>query len=100
MLQDNKPHSTIDICKEVYGDEHLGLARVGARIWDLKKKYRLNIESWRDPKIKTIWWYQLALRGRQLSGNSELQNSGPFLPLNSPLKSAEQPELFKIKYDL
>lgn len=74
LLQDNRPHSTVEICREVYGNEHAGLARVGARIWDLKKKYGLNIESRRDEKIKTIWWYCL---------------------INNQL---EQPELLKVKY--
>lgn len=40
----------------VYGNEHLGLARVGARIYDLKQEGH-NIES--RKKDKTIWEYKL-----------------------------------------
>lgn len=38
LLEDGKPHRTDEIMRVCYGGEHLGLARVGARIWDLKNK--------------------------------------------------------------
>lgn len=59
LLLDGKPHRTDEICREVYGDEHLGVARIGARIWDIKKKYCMAIKSWRDEVKKTLWWYQI-----------------------------------------
>lgn len=54
LLSDCEPHSTIEIMREVYGSDHLGLARCGARVWDIKKKYGVNIEGWKDKQNKTI----------------------------------------------
>lgn len=59
LLSDGQPHRTDQICREVYGDEHLGVARIGARIWDIKKKQNLQIKSWRDEVKKNLWWYQI-----------------------------------------
>ena len=59
LLSDYKPHSTKEILKEVYGNSHLGIARIGARIYDIKGKYRVQIESWQDPIKHSIWWYQI-----------------------------------------
>ena len=61
VLKDCQPHSTPDLLLRVYGSEHLGIARVGARIFDLKAKLPegYEIRSWRDPKRKTVWVYQL-----------------------------------------
>ena len=33
---------------EVYGSEHLGCARIGARIYDLKKKGNLYEKEWAE----------------------------------------------------
>lgn len=59
LLSDYKPHSTKEILKEVYGNSHLGIARIGARIYDIKDKYRVQIKSWQDPLKHSIWWYQM-----------------------------------------
>jgi len=59
LLSDYKPHSTKEILKEVYGSSHLGIARIGARIYDIKDRFRVQIKSWQDPVRKTIWWYQM-----------------------------------------
>ena len=59
LLSDGEPHRTDQIMKVVYGDSHLGLARVGARIWDIKSKYNVEIESWKDKEIPSLWWYQI-----------------------------------------
>lgn len=61
LLEDGKPHRTDEILKEVYGSEHLGIARIGARIYDLRKKgYTIN--SWSDPLKPTLTYYQLIPR--------------------------------------
>lgn len=57
LLEDGKPHSTIEIMEKVYGGGHLGLARVGARIHDLRKT-GMNIRGWSDTNNKTLYWYQ------------------------------------------
>lgn len=59
LLRDGRPHRTDEICREVYGDEHLGVARIGARIYDIKKKHNLVIKSWKDEVKKSLWWYQI-----------------------------------------
>lgn len=59
LLSDGKPHRTDNILQEVYGSEHLGLARVGARIWDLKQAGK-NIVGWKDEN-KQLYWYQLKI---------------------------------------
>ena len=61
LLLDGRPHRTDEILKIVYGSEHRGIARVGARIYDLKGK-GYDIKSWRDDKNPTLWWYQMAMK--------------------------------------
>src|SRR3990172_10029952 len=59
LLKDGQPHRTDEVCQIVYGNSHLGLARISARIWDIKKKYNLNITGWRDKINPTLYWYQI-----------------------------------------
>lgn len=59
LLADGEPHRTDEIMSVCYGSSHLGLARVAARAYDLKKK-GYSIRSWRDPLKKTLWYYQLS----------------------------------------
>lgn len=61
LLKDGKPIRTDEIMEKIYGGSHLGLARVGARIWDLKKKYNVNIKGWKDEN-PCLYWYQLEIR--------------------------------------
>lgn len=61
LLYDGLPHRTDEIMKVVYGSDHLGLARVGARIYDLKKRMNVIIKSWPDPEKKSLTWYQMTL---------------------------------------
>ncbi len=56
LLSDGSWHDTVQIQYIVYGDEHLGLSRVGARIHDLKKKGHM-IEG--RHKSQTIYEYRL-----------------------------------------
>ena len=39
LILDGQWHSTREILKIVYGDEHMGLARVGGRIYDVWDRY-------------------------------------------------------------
>lgn len=59
LLSDGRAHCTVEIMEKVYGNDHLGLARVGARIWDIKNEKGVEIDSWRDVYSKSLWWYQL-----------------------------------------
>lgn len=57
LLQEKQPVRTDMIVRKVYG-EKLSLSRVGARIWDLKHKGH-DIRGTKDPKIHSLYWYQL-----------------------------------------
>jgi hypothetical protein len=57
LLMDNKWHNTVEILESVYGIEHSGIARVGARVYDLKN-LGYDIES-RRTKKKGVWEYRL-----------------------------------------
>lgn len=59
VLEDGLPHRSDELLKNVYGSEHLGLARLAARIYDLKKRMNVQIRSYPDPEHKSLTWYQL-----------------------------------------
>ena len=80
LLSDGAWHDTPGILEEVYGSEHLGICRIGARIFGLKKKGFL-IES--RKKHGTIWEYRLVR---------------PFTVVPSVV-SKRPAELFKFKRD-
>lgn len=56
LLRDGAWHDTVEILQKVYGGEKAGIARIGARIHDLKQD-GYHIEG-RD-KTKTIYEYRL-----------------------------------------
>ena len=49
--------------ERVYGGDHLGLARVGARIYDLKAKGH-EIVSWKDKAVASLHWYQMRVSAK------------------------------------
>lgn len=59
LLKDGKPHRTDEIQRVVYGGDHLGLSRVGARVFDIKKKYGVEIKGWKDKERPSLYYYQL-----------------------------------------
>ena len=63
LLKDGNPHRTDEIVAKVYGGEHLGLARVGARIWDLKRD-GYEIKGEKDKQQPTLYYYQMILSGQ------------------------------------
>lgn len=58
VLSDGAAHSTVELLDRVYGVGHSGIARLGARIKDLRDR-GMEIESWKDNENKTVWYYQL-----------------------------------------
>lgn len=58
LLLDGKSHRTDEILREVYGSEHLGIARIGARIADLKKLGH-QIIGYHDPQNRKLYVYKL-----------------------------------------
>lgn len=58
ILSDWQPHSSFELVERAYGSHGPSLARLGARIWDLKQK-GCEIAGWRDPDDPKKYWYQL-----------------------------------------
>lgn len=58
LLSDGQDHSTYEIAEKVYGGSHLGCARIGARIYDLKRR-GYNIVGRKHPVIKAAYIYRL-----------------------------------------
>jgi hypothetical protein len=58
LLSDHQWHSTPEILERVYGGSHLGIARIGARIHDLRSKGH-DIEGKRHPDNPAIFLYRL-----------------------------------------
>ena len=83
FLSDGRWHRTDDILREVYGDDHLGIARIGARIHGLKQD-GAAIEGRRDEKIKSLYWYRLL----KPPVNAENRASRPAMP---PIIAASAP---------
>ena len=61
LLSDGRPHSTIEILQRVYGGSHLGIARISARIYDIKKKYGVEITCKRLGDNPALFTYQLKI---------------------------------------
>lgn len=60
ILSDGLPHRSDSLVKLVYGvGDGVWLARLGARAFDCKKKYGVEIDSWPDPNNRKLWFYQL-----------------------------------------
>jgi hypothetical protein len=61
LLKDGKPYRTDQIQVLIYGANHLGVARIGARIADIKAKYHVSIKGWKDSTRPSLYWYQLVI---------------------------------------
>lgn len=72
LLLDYKPHRTDEIMRVVYGGDHLGVARIGARINDLKKKGYNIPTATRDKFKNTLYWYQIIKEPNQEPVQMEL----------------------------
>lgn len=57
ILGDGLPHSSFELLSQVYHASGPTAARLGARIYDLKKQGH-KIKGWRDEQVPTKWWYQ------------------------------------------
>lgn len=57
LLLSGDPIRTDEIVRLVYTSG--SLARVGARIFDVKKKYLVDIIGWHDKDNPKLYWYQL-----------------------------------------
>jgi len=84
LLSDGRPHRTDEILARVYGSAHCGIARIGARIWDIKKKYGVNIKCTPDDENKTLYWYRM-----EISAPASQQK--PEIPASASLGSPRHP---------
>lgn len=74
LFSNGLPHRTDEILRVVYGGDRLGLARVAARVYDVKKKYNVDIQGWPDKENPTLYWYQMRSKT-----NDELKKKYPAL---------------------
>lgn len=79
LLSDFDPHRTDEIMMVVYGGDHLGLARVAARIYDIKKKYKVEIKSRKDENNPALTWYQMIRPDQMSAPDPELMRRYPIL---------------------
>jgi hypothetical protein len=65
LLKDGREHRTDEILRVVYGSEHMGIARIGARIADLKDGKHTNgvmcdiPDARRDRENPKLFWYHI-----------------------------------------
>ncbi len=62
LMRDGNPHSTYQIVAEVYDMSTTTIARVASRVFDMKKKYGVDINSWPDKDNPKMWWYQVVIK--------------------------------------
>jgi hypothetical protein len=76
LLSDGYAHRTDEIVSKIYSGG--SLARVGARIWDIQKKFNVKIEGWHDHDNPKLYWYQIKLPEVPLTEmpEYEMYNSG------------------------
>jgi hypothetical protein len=76
LLSEGFPVRTDQIVKTIYGEGNT-LARVGARICDIKKKYGVDIEGYHDKENPALYWYKIKRENVIMSAddNSESQKS-------------------------
>lgn len=59
ILKDGKPYRSDRLLELVYGGSHLGICRLSARCFDVRKKYKVEMKCWRDQQVETLYWYQI-----------------------------------------
>ena len=61
VLDDGKPHRTDELLERVYGAAHLGIARLGARVYEVRESLpsTKQIRAWKDKVTPSLTWYQL-----------------------------------------
>jgi hypothetical protein len=52
----DESHRTDEIVEKIYG-AGLSLSRVGAKLYDVQKKYGVKIEGWHDTENPKFYWY-------------------------------------------
>ena len=55
LMSDGRPHSTYEIVEKVYDMDTTTIARVGARIYDMKRRFNAIVDSWQDKENRKMW---------------------------------------------
>lgn len=70
ILKDGKPHSNYELVGNVWqknrGYQGPSIARLGARIYDIKQTYGVTINGEFDPDDRRKYWYTMKLPKSQL----------------------------------
>lgn len=91
LLNDRREHSTLEILDYVYGVKFRGIARISARIHELKKK-GYQIEGKKDIFDSSIYWYRLVgVNSEPCSPAASVPQTVGAAPTSPSLK---QPEMF------
>lgn len=61
VLRDGEKHTVPEIIRRVYKMGNPSSARLSARIWELRHRRGLTIESDQVKGKQSTWWYQLVL---------------------------------------
>lgn len=59
LLFDGCWHETPEILRIVYGSEHLGIARISARVHDIKKYSDVEAVESEPTERETVWKYRM-----------------------------------------
>ena len=62
ILKDGLPHRFDEIQESLFGGTKYGAFRLGARIFDIKEKYGVEINGWKDRQNPSLYWYQLKVK--------------------------------------
>lgn len=66
LLSDGKPHNTAEIQRVVYGGNHLGVARISARVADIRAGRGVPAtpikDAEQDKYNKSLYWYQMDVK--------------------------------------
>jgi len=57
LLSDGLAHRTDEIVDKIYSGGFL--ARVGARVWDVKNRHTVRIVGWKDKANPALYWYRM-----------------------------------------
>ena len=61
VLDDGRPHRTDELLELVYGSAKLGIARLGARVYEVRQSLPRTqaVKAWKDKQNHALTWYQL-----------------------------------------
>lgn len=95
LLMEGFPVRTDQIVKTIYGEGNT-LARVGARIWDIQKKYGVKIEGYHDKENPALYWYKLKQENVIMSADDNRESKEISLGNNQQVYPSEGFQLSRL----